>query len=204
MFLQFRGSMSWCLSVVASVGVVPNLVRVQGLGGSACGPSTRWRSDVAVLAVRRRSHLVVLWSRQFPIFGVPAALAARGSSSWELGVGRVAEAVVAPCVVSSSESECCELLYPSELRVVFCKSSGSSDLWLATRISGPGGVREVGSLQYYNTLDAPPGLPAPQKGIITAKISNKIKPLDQALTSHNLKQIALREGDLNNEIVMNT
>ncbi|MQL72678.1 hypothetical protein Taro_005013 [Colocasia esculenta] len=26
-------------------------------------------------------------------------------------------------VVSSSESECCELLYPSELRVVFCKSS---------------------------------------------------------------------------------
>ncbi|MQM07369.1 hypothetical protein Taro_040208 [Colocasia esculenta] len=27
-------------------------------------------------------------------------------------------------VVSSSESECCELLYPSELRVVFCKSSG--------------------------------------------------------------------------------
>ncbi|MQL76671.1 hypothetical protein Taro_009057 [Colocasia esculenta] len=27
-------------------------------------------------------------------------------------------------VVSGSESECCELLYPSELRVVFCKSSG--------------------------------------------------------------------------------
>ncbi|MQL71600.1 hypothetical protein Taro_003908 [Colocasia esculenta] len=27
-------------------------------------------------------------------------------------------------VVSSSESECCELLYPSELRVMFCKSSG--------------------------------------------------------------------------------
>ncbi|MQL89611.1 hypothetical protein Taro_022188 [Colocasia esculenta] len=33
-------------------------------GGSACGPSTLWRSEVAVLAVRRRSHLVVLWSRQ--------------------------------------------------------------------------------------------------------------------------------------------
>ncbi|MQL68127.1 hypothetical protein Taro_000398 [Colocasia esculenta] len=46
------------------------------------------------------------------------------SSSWELGVGWVAEAAVAPCVVSSSESECCELLYLSELRVVLCKFSG--------------------------------------------------------------------------------
>ncbi|MQM04166.1 hypothetical protein Taro_036960 [Colocasia esculenta] len=33
-------------------------------GGSACGPLTLWRSEVAVLAVRRRSHLVVRWSRQ--------------------------------------------------------------------------------------------------------------------------------------------
>ncbi|MQM16327.1 hypothetical protein Taro_049283 [Colocasia esculenta] len=64
MFLRFRGSVPWCLSVVAPVGVVPDLVRVQGLGGSACGPSTRWRSEVAVLVVRRRSHLVVVWSRQ--------------------------------------------------------------------------------------------------------------------------------------------
>ncbi|MQM18143.1 hypothetical protein Taro_051129, partial [Colocasia esculenta] len=54
----------------------------------------------------------------------PLLSSARGSSLRELGVGRVAEAVVAPCVVSSSESECCELLYQSELRVVFCKSSG--------------------------------------------------------------------------------
>ncbi|MQL73189.1 hypothetical protein Taro_005522 [Colocasia esculenta] len=60
---------------------------------------------------------------RFSGFGM---IRARGSSSWELGVGRVAEAVVASCVVSSSESECCELLYPSELRVVFCKSSGFS------------------------------------------------------------------------------
>ncbi|MQL99628.1 hypothetical protein Taro_032353 [Colocasia esculenta] len=34
----------------------------------------------------------------------------RGSSSRELGIGRVVEAAVAPCVVSSSESEHCELL----------------------------------------------------------------------------------------------
>ncbi|MQL86886.1 hypothetical protein Taro_019421, partial [Colocasia esculenta] len=33
------------------------------------------------------------------------------------------EAVVAPCDVSSSGSECCELLYLSELRVVLCKFS---------------------------------------------------------------------------------
>ncbi|MQL88184.1 hypothetical protein Taro_020739 [Colocasia esculenta] len=51
-------------------------------------------------------------------------LSARSSSSQELSVGRVAEAAMASCVVSSSESECCELLYPSELIVVFCKSSG--------------------------------------------------------------------------------
>ncbi|MQL93538.1 hypothetical protein Taro_026182 [Colocasia esculenta] len=75
---------------------------------------------------------LVVWSFGFSCFGVPAALAgeglviptgpcsrgspppllplARGSSSWELGVGWVAEAAVAPCVVSSSESERCELL----------------------------------------------------------------------------------------------
>ncbi|MQL75477.1 hypothetical protein Taro_007846 [Colocasia esculenta] len=50
---------------------------------------------------------------------------ARGSSSRELSVGRVAEAAVAPCVVNISESKCCELLYLSELRVVLCKFSGS-------------------------------------------------------------------------------
>ncbi|MQL89769.1 hypothetical protein Taro_022344 [Colocasia esculenta] len=36
---------------------------------------------------------------------------ARGSPSWELDVGWVTEAAVALCVVSNSESECCELLY---------------------------------------------------------------------------------------------
>ncbi|MQL93876.1 hypothetical protein Taro_026517, partial [Colocasia esculenta] len=56
---------------------------------------------------------------------VPVALAARGLSSRELGVGWVVEAAVAACAVSSSESECCELLYLSELRVVLCKFSGS-------------------------------------------------------------------------------
>ncbi|MQL95749.1 hypothetical protein Taro_028418, partial [Colocasia esculenta] len=74
----------------------------------------------------------------------------RGSSSWELGVGRVAEAAVAPCVVSSSESECCELLYLSELRVVLCKFSGSVGGDANFRAPG-GGLRgrvvTVGGLQ---------------------------------------------------------
>ncbi|MQM02293.1 hypothetical protein Taro_035064 [Colocasia esculenta] len=74
--------------------------------------------------------------------------AARGSLSRELDVGWVAEVAVALCVVSSSESECCELLYLSELRVVLCKFSGSSNPWVATQTSGSlAGVREVGSLQ---------------------------------------------------------
>ncbi|MQM11377.1 hypothetical protein Taro_044285 [Colocasia esculenta] len=60
-----------------------------------------------------------LFARLTPL--LPSAM---GSSSRELGVGRVAEAAVAPCVVSSSESKCCELLYLSELRVVLCKFSG--------------------------------------------------------------------------------
>ncbi|MQM11319.1 hypothetical protein Taro_044223 [Colocasia esculenta] len=110
--------------VVAPASVVSQRGGVSRVrGGSACGPSTLWRSEVVVLEVRRHSHLVVPWSRQFLVFGVPAALAgdgllictgpcsrglppllpsARGSSSWELGVGRVAEADVAPCVVSNS------------------------------------------------------------------------------------------------------
>ncbi|MQM19023.1 hypothetical protein Taro_052022, partial [Colocasia esculenta] len=87
---------------------------------------------------------------------------ARGSSSWELSLGRVAEAAMAPCVVSCCESECCELLYPSELRVVFCKSSGSSDPWVAMRTSRSlAGVWEVGSLQARPVTD---GTDTPSSG----------------------------------------
>ncbi|MQM21728.1 hypothetical protein Taro_054773, partial [Colocasia esculenta] len=67
----------------------------------------------------------VLWATSMPELAVeltdsraegkmrltPLLPSIRGSSSRELGVGRVAEAAVASCVVSSSESECCELLY---------------------------------------------------------------------------------------------
>ncbi|MQL93760.1 hypothetical protein Taro_026411, partial [Colocasia esculenta] len=53
----------------------------------------------------------------------PLLPSARGSSSWELGVRRVAKVVVAPCIVSSSESECCELLY---LRFVCVLQEGCS------------------------------------------------------------------------------
>ncbi|MQM20621.1 hypothetical protein Taro_053646 [Colocasia esculenta] len=108
--------------------------------GSACGSSTLWRSKVAVLAVRRRSHLVVPWSRQFPVFEVPAALAskglvipigpcsrgsppllpsARGSSSRELGVGRVARRRLWRRVVVSSRllrARFCRAVLPQGLR----------------------------------------------------------------------------------------
>ncbi|MQL72126.1 hypothetical protein Taro_004461 [Colocasia esculenta] len=103
---DFRSPVPWCQSVVAPVCVVSQPCGVSRVrGGSACGPLTLWRSKVAMLV----AHLL------------PSA---RGSSSRELGVRRVAEAAVAPCVVSSSESEYCELLYLSELRVVLCKFSG--------------------------------------------------------------------------------
>ncbi|MQM05875.1 hypothetical protein Taro_038692 [Colocasia esculenta] len=72
------------------------------------------------------------------------------------------EAAVASCVVSSSETECCELLYPSELRVVFCKPSGlnsnpsgSSDPWVAARPSGSlARVWEVGCVTSLQDLCA--------------------------------------------------
>ncbi|MQM22532.1 hypothetical protein Taro_055585 [Colocasia esculenta] len=118
-------------SVVALACVASRPCGLSGVrGGSVCQPSTLWRSEVVVLVVRRRSHLVVAseglvipngpCSRGSP----PLLPSARGSSSRELGVEWVAEAAVTPCVVSSSGSECWELLYLSELRVVLCMFSG--------------------------------------------------------------------------------
>ncbi|MQM20896.1 hypothetical protein Taro_053926 [Colocasia esculenta] len=118
------------LKLVADVSVVR--------GGSACGPSTLWRSEVAVLVVRRPSHMVALWSPRVCVMTLagglgialffPTALADRGSSSRELGVGRVAEVAVVSCAVSSSDNECCELLYLNEMGVVLFKFSG--DRWI--------------------------------------------------------------------------
>ncbi|MQM12375.1 hypothetical protein Taro_045291 [Colocasia esculenta] len=57
---RYRSSVLWCQSVVAHVCMASRPCGVPGVrGGSACGPSTLWRFEVAVLAVRRRSHLVV-------------------------------------------------------------------------------------------------------------------------------------------------
>ncbi|MQM15352.1 hypothetical protein Taro_048296, partial [Colocasia esculenta] len=50
--------------MVAPARVASRPCGVSGiLGGSVCRPSTLWRSEVAVLVVRCRSHLVVAWSR---------------------------------------------------------------------------------------------------------------------------------------------
>ncbi|MQM08952.1 hypothetical protein Taro_041810 [Colocasia esculenta] len=130
---RFRSPALGCQSAVAPACVASRPCGVSRVrGGSACGPSTLWRSEVAVLVVRRRSHLVVVSSRQMcrgllplrarlrwflreswtgnPYWALFARLtpllpSARGSLSWELSVGRVAEVAVVSCVVSNSESE---------------------------------------------------------------------------------------------------
>ncbi|MQM13722.1 hypothetical protein Taro_046652 [Colocasia esculenta] len=116
-------------------------------GGSACGPSTLWRSEVVVLVW----DVVLTWllcGLDGCVEGcfrlVPDSVGFCGCR--ELSVGRVAEAAVAPCVVSSSESKCCELLYLMHISLDYSSNpSRSSDPWVATRISGSlAGVREVG------------------------------------------------------------
>ncbi|MQL76499.1 hypothetical protein Taro_008890 [Colocasia esculenta] len=52
-----------CQSMVALACVASPPRGVSGVwGGSACRPSTLWRSEVAVLVVRRPSHVVARWS----------------------------------------------------------------------------------------------------------------------------------------------
>ncbi|MQL70284.1 hypothetical protein Taro_002592 [Colocasia esculenta] len=100
--------------------------RVPIRGGTGmCGLPTSWRVQ--------GPEWFCVWALdpvEFPVFGVPAALvgeglviptrpcsrgsppllpSARGSSSRELGVGRVAEAFLAPCVVSSSVKATCQV-----------------------------------------------------------------------------------------------
>ncbi|MQL99193.1 hypothetical protein Taro_031911, partial [Colocasia esculenta] len=60
---RFHSPVIWCQSVVALACVV---FRPRGMFGvwdaSACGPSTLWRSEVAMLVVRCPSHMVAQWS----------------------------------------------------------------------------------------------------------------------------------------------
>ncbi|MQL74458.1 hypothetical protein Taro_006821 [Colocasia esculenta] len=79
-------------------------------GDSVCGPSTLWRRVETCFRVVLDSV-------------VPAALAGARRHGSSVSDG-FAEMAVTPCVVSSSKSECCELLYLSELRVVLRKFSG--------------------------------------------------------------------------------
>ncbi|MQM08000.1 hypothetical protein Taro_040847 [Colocasia esculenta] len=131
-FSQFRSPVLGCQSVVAPTCMDSRPCSVSGVrSSSACGPSTLWRSEVAML--------------EFPIFGVPAALAseglviptgpcsrgsppllpsARGSSSPELGVGRVAKAAVAPCVVCGFPACFVHVL---QVAVLLCRVRGECD-----------------------------------------------------------------------------
>ncbi|MQL86086.1 hypothetical protein Taro_018613, partial [Colocasia esculenta] len=59
-----------CQYVVESLCVASRPRGVSGVrGGSACGPSTLWRSEVSVLVVRRPSHVVAQWSSLDPYLG---------------------------------------------------------------------------------------------------------------------------------------
>ncbi|MQM00457.1 hypothetical protein Taro_033192 [Colocasia esculenta] len=123
---RYRGPVLGCQSVVVSACVASRLGSVSEVrGGSACRPSTLWRSEVAVLmscvwpdlgwwswrcAVLFRYLVVPYCSNPYWVLFArltPLLPSARGSSSQELGVRQVAEAAVASCVVSSSESEGC-------------------------------------------------------------------------------------------------
>ncbi|MQL91653.1 hypothetical protein Taro_024268 [Colocasia esculenta] len=131
--LATRGS-GWCVLLLAAgsgslVAVVvttfPHDVSkyyssvVLFFGASLWWHRRMWLPDLAVC----QGSGVVLFVGPRPCRGLGWPCL-RGSSSRELCVRQVAEAAVAPCIVSSSESECCELLYLSELRVVLCKFSG--------------------------------------------------------------------------------
>ncbi|MQM12750.1 hypothetical protein Taro_045670, partial [Colocasia esculenta] len=103
---RFRSPAFGCQSAVALVCVASQPCGMSGVrGGSTYGPSTLWRSEVVVLVAH------------------PLLPLAWGSSSRELGVGRVAEVAMAPCVVSSSESErCVQLPCKSCARAAVCCS----------------------------------------------------------------------------------
>ncbi|MQL85451.1 hypothetical protein Taro_017975 [Colocasia esculenta] len=140
-----RGSGRCVLLLVASgcalvvVVVLSSIVPFLGASGRACGEMS-FSHGCSVVSVRphlggrvEACFLVMPDSIGFCgnrvcvttlVGGLGIALFSRGSSSRELDVGWVVEAAVAPCAVSSNEGECCELLYLSELRVVFCKFSG--------------------------------------------------------------------------------
>ncbi|MQL71030.1 hypothetical protein Taro_003340 [Colocasia esculenta] len=60
---EFRSPVLGCQSMVAPVRVTSRPRSVSEVrGGSAYGPSTLWRSEVAVLVVRHPSHVVARWS----------------------------------------------------------------------------------------------------------------------------------------------
>ncbi|MQM20945.1 hypothetical protein Taro_053975 [Colocasia esculenta] len=108
--LEFRSPVLEHQSVVAPARVASRPRGVSEVrGGFVCRPSTLWRSEVAVLMVRRRSHLVVAWSR------------------------RVCQGLLS--LVPDSVGFCGS-------RTISSNPSGSSDLWVATQISGSlAGVR---------------------------------------------------------------
>ncbi|MQL94012.1 hypothetical protein Taro_026662, partial [Colocasia esculenta] len=154
-------------------------------GGSACGPSTWWRFEVAVVVLLL--HVFDSAGSAVVIFGLtrvvveaflfPAALAGRDSLSQEFVAGRLWWRFVAPCVASSVSCERESSLY-RELRVSFLQVLGllefiayltglnsnpseSSDLWVAEQPSGVPGRESVRSGRYRPRL-----LSSPQRELL--------------------------------------
>ncbi|MQL77353.1 hypothetical protein Taro_009790 [Colocasia esculenta] len=122
-------SPSWLLTAVAWLLLFRAFGGFRSVSSRFCSPVLGCQSVVAPAPVASRPRGVsgvVLFVGPRPCGGTgnpywalfarltPLLPSSRGSSSRELSVGRVAEAAVASCVVSSSVSECCELLYLSE------------------------------------------------------------------------------------------
>ncbi|MQL84073.1 hypothetical protein Taro_016573 [Colocasia esculenta] len=82
------GIVGLALLARASDGFRFSALSVRVLGGSACGPSTLWRSEVVVLVVRRRSHLVVAWSRRVRRVLGDALVSRRGCPTRQSSVSR--------------------------------------------------------------------------------------------------------------------
>ncbi|MQM03669.1 hypothetical protein Taro_036457 [Colocasia esculenta] len=62
-FCRHRCLVLGCQSMVALACVASRPHGVSGVwGGSACGPSTFWRSEVVMFVVRCPSHVIAQWS----------------------------------------------------------------------------------------------------------------------------------------------
>ncbi|MQL68675.1 hypothetical protein Taro_000950 [Colocasia esculenta] len=116
-FSRFRGPILGCQPVMALACVASRPGGVSGVWGGVLSTASALCPtpfiSVGVVCLVREAH---------PPYFLQLGARRRGSSVSDGLRRRLWHRVV----VSRSESDYCELLYPSELRVVFCKSSGAT------------------------------------------------------------------------------